>query len=176
MDTDHGVILDVAVTSGDVSDAAPYLDQIERVHREVVPIQTATADAIYDFPLANQVLGEHGINFFVRQITHYEPTTVELRRGAFTYDEEKDCYFCPNEKQLRLNTLRRSSSELCQQLQDGIVIRMRIQCLNGKSMSNRLYCPPVHIRVAAKSVPDISTDGLICSSLMAKHFQNLRIN
>ncbi len=112
VDTDHGVILDVAVTSGDVSDAAPYLDQLERVHREVIPIQTATADAIYDFPLAHQVLGEHGINFFVRPITHYEPTTVEIRRNDFTYDGENDCYLCPNGKSLRLNTLRRSSSGL----------------------------------------------------------------
>ena len=112
VDTDHGIILDLTVTSGDVSDAAPYLDQIERVHREVIPIQTATADAIYDFPLAHQVLGEQGINFFVRPITHYEPTTVDLRRADFTYDEENDCYVCPNEKRLNLHTLRRSSSGL----------------------------------------------------------------
>lgn len=112
VDTDHGIILDVAVTSGDVSDAAPYLDQLECVHREIIPIQTATADAIYDFPLAHHVLGEHGINFFVRPITHHEPTTVDIRRDDFTYNEEKDCYLCPNEKQLHLNTLRRSSSGL----------------------------------------------------------------
>jgi transposase len=112
VDTDHGVILDVAVTSGDVSDAAPYLNQLERVHREIIPIQTATADAIYDFPLAHHVLGEHGINFFVRPIMHHEPTTVDIRRDDFTYDEEKDCYLCPSEKQLHLNTLQRSSSGL----------------------------------------------------------------
>lgn len=37
-------------------------------------------------------------------------------------------------------------------------------------MSNCLYCPPVHIPVAVKIVPDISTDGLIYSSLMGKTF------
>lgn len=112
VDTDHGIILDVAVTSGDVSDAAPYLDQIERVHREIIPIQAATADAIYDFPLAHQVLGEHGINFCVRPIAHYEQTTVEIRRDDFSYDEEQDRYICPNGKHLGLNTLRRSASGL----------------------------------------------------------------
>lgn len=112
VDTDHGIILDVTVTAGDVSDAAPYLDQIERVHRDVVPIQCATADAIYDFPLAHQVLGEHGINFCVRPIKHHEQTTVEIKRDAFSYDEEQDCYTCPNGTMLRLNTLRRSSSGL----------------------------------------------------------------
>lgn len=84
--TDHGVILDVVVTSGDVSDAAPYLGQIERVHREVIPIQCATADAIYNFPLAHQVLGEHGISFCVRPIKYHEQTTVEIKRDAFIYD------------------------------------------------------------------------------------------
>lgn len=112
VDTDHGIILDVAVTSGDVSDAAPYLDQIERVHRHVVPIQCATADAIYDFPLAHQVLGEHGITFCVRPIKHHEQTALEIKRDDFCYDEADDCYICPNGKALHLNTLRRSSSGL----------------------------------------------------------------
>ena len=112
LDTDHGIILDVAVTSGDVSDAAPYLDQLERVHREVFPIQCATADAIYDFPLAHQVLGEHGITFCVRPIKHHEQTTVGIKRDAFIYDETQDYYLCPNGKQLRLNTLRRSAGGL----------------------------------------------------------------
>lgn len=112
VDTDHGIILDVTVTSGDVSDAAPYLGQIERIHREVIPVQCATADAIYDFPLAHQVLGEHEINFCVRPIKHHEQTTVEINRDAFTYDEEQDRYICPDGKALRLNTLRRSSGGL----------------------------------------------------------------
>ncbi len=112
LDTDHGIILDVAVTSGDVSDAVPYLDQIERVHRDVVPIQCATADGIYDFPLAHQVLSEHGISFCVRPIKHYEQTTVEIKRDDFTYDEASDCYICPNGKRLALNALRRSASGL----------------------------------------------------------------
>jgi transposase len=112
VDTDHGIILDVAVTSGDVSDAAPYLDQLEHVHREVIPIQCATADAIYDFPLAHQVLSKHGISFCVRPIKHHEQTALEIKRDDFCYDEENDCYICPNGKALRLNTLRRSSSGL----------------------------------------------------------------
>jgi hypothetical protein len=31
VDTDHGVILDVTVTTGDVNDSAPYLEQLERI-------------------------------------------------------------------------------------------------------------------------------------------------
>lgn len=56
MDTDHGVILDVAVMPGDANDSAPYLAQLERIHQNILPIRAATAGAAYDFPLAHQVL------------------------------------------------------------------------------------------------------------------------
>lgn len=45
LDTDHGIILDVTVTPGDVHDSMPYLDQLEHIHRNVIPILAATADA-----------------------------------------------------------------------------------------------------------------------------------
>lgn len=106
---DHGIILDVAVTSGDISNAAPYLGQVECVHREIVPIGCARADVIYAFSLAHQVLTEHGITFCVRPIKPHDQAEMEIKRDVFCYDEENDCYRCPNGKQLRLNALRRSA-------------------------------------------------------------------
>ena len=85
VDTDHGVILDVRVTPGDVYDSVPYLEQLEHVHRAVLPIQAAAADAAYDFPLAHRVLDELGIRFFVRPQTAHDRTSVELKREAFRY-------------------------------------------------------------------------------------------
>ena len=112
LDTDHGIILDVTVTSGDASDSTPYLDQIERVHRNVIPIQAATADAAYDFPLAHEILSEHGITFYACRQAHFDRTQVELKRDAFSYDPNRDCFLCPNGKELHLNTLQRSASSL----------------------------------------------------------------
>ena len=66
VDSDYGIIVGQTVTPGDVNDSAPYLDLMEYVHTNVVPIQIATADAAYDFPLAHRVLGDLGIDFFVR--------------------------------------------------------------------------------------------------------------
>ena len=60
------MILGVTVTPGDVHDSVPYLDHLEQIHRNVFPIQAATADAAYDFPLAHRVLEEQGISFYVR--------------------------------------------------------------------------------------------------------------
>lgn len=51
MDTDHGIVLDVAATAGDASDKTPYLAQMERV-MALLPVQKATADSAYDFGLA----------------------------------------------------------------------------------------------------------------------------
>ena len=112
IDTDHGVILDVSVTPGDVYDSVPYLEQLEHVHSAVLPVQAAAADAAYDFPLAHRVLDELGIRFFVRPQAAYDRTVVELKRDAFRYEESLDAYVCPNGKLLKLNTIHRSASGL----------------------------------------------------------------
>ena len=107
VDTDNGIILGVTVTAGDVNDAAPYLDHIEQIHREVIQIQAATADAAYDFPLAHRVMADNKIEFFVR------PTERAVQEQTeFTYNKETDSYRCPEGKTLRLNTLRRSGGGL----------------------------------------------------------------
>jgi len=110
LDTDHGVILGVTVTPGDVHDSVPYLDHMEQIHRDVFPIQAATADAAYDFPLAHRVLEEQGISFYVRPQPIADRTKVEFKRDAFSYDAENDVYQCPNGKELRVKGLYRSAS------------------------------------------------------------------
>ena len=109
VDTDHGIILDVAVTAGNSSDAAPYLEQIERVQRKV-HIRAATADSAYDFPLAHQMLQEQGISYYVSTDQHHVPACTSFLRDAFQYDPLQDIYCCPNQKSLRLNTVSRRPS------------------------------------------------------------------
>ena len=111
-DTDCGIITDVTVTPGDVYDSVPYLEQLEHIHRNVIPIQAVAADSAYDFPLAHRVLEELGIAFFVRPQTAHDRTNAELKREAFSYDARQDAYICPAGKRLRLNTLHRSASGL----------------------------------------------------------------
>ncbi len=84
LDTDRGIILDVAVTPGDIHDSVPYLEQLEYVHNNVIRIQSATVDAVYDLPLAHRVLEEHGINFFVRPQAFSDRTQVDFKRDAFS--------------------------------------------------------------------------------------------
>lgn len=111
LDTEHGIILDVAVTAGDASDQTPYLEQMERV-LDLIPVQGATADSAYDYGLFHQVLKERGVPFYVRPMNAQPQQKVEFGRSDFSYDREKDIFVCPNGKQLTLNTVSRGPGTL----------------------------------------------------------------
>ena len=112
LDSDHGIIIGLTVTPGDVHDTVPYLEQVESVHQRVISLRAAAADSAYDFPLAHRELEKLGINFFVRPQPAHDRTKVELKRDAFTYDAAKDVYICPNGNALRPKGLYRSDSGL----------------------------------------------------------------
>ena len=136
LDTDHGIILDVTVTPGDVNDSVPYLDQMEYIHKNVIPVQTATADAAYDFSLAHRVLDDMGISFFVRPQARPNYSQAILQPDAFHYDKERDIYICPNRKILRLVFLHRGPSSLRLEYRpdkhDCLVCPIREQCMMSK--------------------------------------------
>lgn len=112
VDTDNGIILDVTVTPGDVNDSVPYLEQIERINSQIIPLQAAAADVAYDFPLAHRVLDDLGIAFFVRHQKHGDNSKTEFKHDDFRYDEENDLYVCPQGNPLRRNILTRTASGL----------------------------------------------------------------
>jgi len=111
-DPDCGIITAVTVTSGDVHDSRPYLEQLEYVHKNVVPLQAAAADSAYDLPLAHRVMEELGIDFFVVHQPAHDHAKAELKRDAFRYDKQKDVYICPSEKELHPKRLYRNGSGL----------------------------------------------------------------
>ena len=166
LDCDRGIILDVTVTPGDVHDSVPYLEQLEHIHKNVICIQAATADAAYDFPLAHQVLGELGISFFVRPQTAHPTTQVEFGRELFRYDEQRDCYVCPNGKTLELSGVGRSASAVtwkyaacradCQSCPD------RGRCLSkshrscGRKLERSVFHQTVQRDLARQNEPEYS--------------------
>ena len=112
LDSDHGIVIGLTVTPGDVHDTTPYLEQVKSVHQRVIPLRAAAADSAYDFPLAHRELERLGIDFFVRPQPAHDRTKVEFKRDAFTYDAAKDVYICPNGNVLRPKGLYRSGSGL----------------------------------------------------------------
>lgn len=133
VDADFGIIVSQTVTAGDVNDSVPFLGLIERIHENVVPIQATTADAAYDFPLAHRVLGELGIDFFVRPQKTAARANTQFTRDDFYRDENRDVYLCPGGKKLRLRRLARSASGLFWEYQadkrDCALCPLRDKCL-----------------------------------------------
>ena len=133
VDSDYGIIVGQTVTAGDVNDSVPFFGLIERIHENVVPIQAATADAAYDFPLVHRVLGELGIDFFVRPQKTAARANTQFTRDDFYRDENRDVYLCPGGKELRLRRLARSASGLFWEYQadkrDCALCSLRDKCL-----------------------------------------------
>ena len=162
LDTDHGIILDVTVTPGDVNDAVPYLDQIEYIHNNVIPVQTATADASYDFSLAHRVLDDMGISFFVRPQARPNYSRTTLQPDAFHYDKDRDIYVCPNGKLLRLKFLQRGPSGLSLQYRpdkkDCLVCPMRELCMTStqrvRTVEHSYFLPSVEKNLSKQNEPD----------------------
>lgn len=163
VDADHGIILGVTVTPGDVHDSVPYLEHLEQIHKNVIPLQAATADSAYDFPLAHRVLEEQGIDFFVRPQSTHDRTQTELKRDAFPYDEAEDVYLCPNGKKLRARRLYRSASGLFWEYwadrKDCSGCPMREKCLSemdrhgARKLTDSYFKPSVHRHMVRREEP-----------------------
>ncbi len=62
VDASNGIVVDVAVTPGNVNDATPYLERIEHMRDNIgLPIETVGVDSGYDISLIHQVLSERGV-------------------------------------------------------------------------------------------------------------------
>lgn len=164
LDRDYGIITGLTVTPGDVHDSVPYLDHLEYIHENVIPIQSAAADSAYDFPLAHRVLEEHGIDFYVRPQPVHDRTQAELKRDAFRYDQEKDIYICPNGKTLRAKRLYRSGSGLFWEYwadrADCGKCPLRGKCLSAnnqqgaRKLSDSYFKPSVQRHLSRRKEPD----------------------
>ena len=113
IDAKHGVIVDVAVTPGNTTDATPYLDRIEYMRERIgLDIEEAGADSAYDISLVHQELSEKGIALFTPPNDEVARYTVEFHKTDFIYDQKDDFYTCPGGKRLTLQRLQRSENNI----------------------------------------------------------------
>jgi len=113
VDAKNGIIVDVAVTPGNTTDAAPYLDRIEYMEDHIgLKIETVSVDSAYDVSLVHQELSEKGIQL-IAPINNETPRyKAELEKTDFTYSKENDVFVCPQGKLLPLRRLQRSESNI----------------------------------------------------------------
>lgn len=114
VDAAHGIIVDVAVTPGNVNDSAPYLERIEYMRNHLgLNIKTAGADSAYGTNLICQVLEDMGISLYTPGTTGGVNYKVEFTRKDFEYQKETDSFICPAGKQLTLKSLEREEFNIC---------------------------------------------------------------
>ena len=87
VDIAHGIIVDVAVTPGNVTDSGPYLERIEYMQDHLkLPIKTAGADSAY----GTSLICPAGKQLILRSLEREEFNICRVYRA-----DCKDCKSCP---------------------------------------------------------------------------------
>lgn len=110
VDAAHGIVVDVAVTPGNTNDSEPYLKRIEYMRKHLgLDIREAGADSAYDTSLIYRAMEDMGIRLHTPGATGGATYKVEFKREDFRYQQEKDCFICPDTKELTLRSLEREN-------------------------------------------------------------------
>ena len=103
VDDQHGLIVHVEAVSA-TSDINQFAEQVEQAHKILnKPCEVACADAGYADTTELKKIDDQGIKVVVpsqRQALH-KKQDKPFSKSHFRYDKEKDCYFCPEQNQLR---------------------------------------------------------------------------
>jgi IS5 family transposase len=114
VDAAHGIVVDVAVTPGNTNDSEPYLERIEYMREHLgLDIQEVGADGAYGTSMIYQAMEDMGIQVHTPKATGGVTYKVEFKREDFQYDADKDCFICPNGKELKLRSLEREDYNVC---------------------------------------------------------------
>jgi len=110
-DAENGIIVEVEVTAGNVSDCKPYTQQINRAVSTLealnIEVESVCADAAYDTALIHKELESRGLAVYIPKKDTSDSSKTEYKREDFTYDQEADEFICPNRKSLKLRCLQR---------------------------------------------------------------------
>ena len=119
IDAKNGIIVDVAVTAGNVADCVPYLDRIEHIEK-FIDVEVAAVDSGYDTSLIHKEMDEHKITIFTPEKDVSDTSKAEFKRADFLYSETEDAFTCPNGKTLKLHRLQRNESTITREYKANI--------------------------------------------------------
>ncbi len=98
VDAAHGIVVDVAVTPGNVNNSEPYLERIEYMKEHLgLDIQIAGADSAYGISMIYRAMEDMGVRLHTPGETGGATYKVELKREEFRYDAERDGFLCREE-------------------------------------------------------------------------------
>ena len=108
IDAKNGIIMDVTVTPGNVTDANPYLDRIQHMREQLnLPIEKVGVDSAYDISLVHQELLENKIELYTPRNDEKPVYKVDFKKEDFKYDEASDIFICPAGNSLTIKQLYR---------------------------------------------------------------------
>ena len=104
VDDAHGILVDVAVTTGEANEGKQLSEQVERVQANTGrPVQTLTADGAYAHGSNYAMLEQRGIEAVIPPPPEAKrPRRIPSRR--FKYDARHQVVRCPRGKRLRRST------------------------------------------------------------------------
>ena len=113
IDAKKGIIVDVAVTPGNVNDATPYLDRIDYLRESIgLAIEAVGIDSGYDIGLVHQELSEKSIEVYTPKSEKPNNSKTEFTRQNFQYNETDDMFTCPAGNILKLKRLQRVNGSI----------------------------------------------------------------
>jgi transposase len=152
VDAKNGIIVDVAVTPGNVTDATPYLDRIEYLRENIgIPIEAVGVDSGYDISLVHQELSENTIEVYTPRNGEEPVYKAEFTRQDFEYDEAVDVFSCPEGKELTLKRLERGE---CNLMREYSAKRRDCECcpLREKCLAPSHGCRRIRVNIFEQAV------------------------
>ena len=95
IDAANGMIVDVAVTLGDVSDSVPYLERIDYMRNHLgLDIRTAGADSAYGTSLICQTMEDMGVTFYTPGVSGGIEKSCLMYQSYYGYDNDISVACC----------------------------------------------------------------------------------
>ena len=144
VDAKNGIIVDVAVTPGNVNDSIPYLDRIDYLYENIgLPIEAVGVDSGYDVSLIHQELSKRSIEIYSPKSDQAMNNQSEFTKHDFQYRAEDDIFICPAGNVLTLHRLLRGEFNIgwlySSKRSDCNSCPMREKCLTPTQKYRRLY-------------------------------------
>ena len=141
-DIQYGIVTDVHVTPGDVTDAPYCVQRIAYQKQKLrLPFRWAGLDSGYDTVAVHHGLHELGMRGYIHLNTGHN-ANWRKERGLFsiddfTYDAQNDCYICPNGCTLRYIGVRkvryRVGKNYVTRSEDCKSCPLKSRCITGKA-------------------------------------------
>jgi len=145
IDAKNGIIVDVAVTPGNVADCVPYLERIEHMEK-TIDIEAVAVDSGYDTSLIHKELEERGIEIFTPEKDTSDTSKTEFSREEFSYNEADDMFTCPNGAILKLQRLQRNESSVTREYKANIRDCKNCPC-REKCLAPSQQCRRIQINI-----------------------------